>query len=648
MTCQTLFKSRSFISILMLSTVCAVSSTDASALDLEAQRALYEKSQRWLDEKNVSAYQGVRKQIANYPLTPYLDYRVFLIDIGNKSPIVVRNFIDSHQEFPFAGRTAAPYLDALARGKKWTTFLQFQTQEPITETYRCHYYYAKSQTGLRKEAFEGAQKLWMNGASIADACDPLFSEWRKVGGLNDEWVLKRALLAFEGRNRSLIVYLNRQLKSQAAQAQGQGMLELFDKPERVLAYSRKAAKNAINQQMAELALQKWARENTAAAQKVFNEVAAAQGWGKEQKIRVGSFIALRLMETEDSLLAKWRDDITRQSKEVRLIEARARLALRNTDWRGLTSWIALLPEHDRNSSRWQYWLARSELALGKSKEGKQRLNNLLGQRNFYSIAAANQLQRPITYPTSTTKLDMQWIRDHQRALERIKELIMLDKLAAARSEWNWLLDRASQKEKEMLAAYASNAGWYQMMITATISASLWDNTQLRFPIVHKHLFTLHGQKNGIDPVTLMSLARQESAMNADARSPVGARGIMQIMPDTARYTAKKYRLNYSNPDELFQVGKNIEIGSRYLSSLLDRYNQNRILAFAAYNAGPSRVDTWLRRSQGQLDVYAFIEAIPFAETRGYVQNILMFENYYRDLMGVKGQFLKASELNTKY
>lgn len=648
MTRSTLLMPRSLISLLMVTTVCTVGSARASALDLKAQRAQYDKAQNWLDDQNVAAYQAIRKQIANYPLTPYLDYRVFLIDIGQKSPNTVRNFIDKNQEFPFAGRTAAPYLDALARGEKWTTFLQFQTQEPKTETYRCHYYYAKWQTGLRKEAFEGAKKLWLNSASIAEACNPLFAEWKKAGGLNDEWVLKRSLLAFEDRNRSLIVYLNRKLKTQGAQAQGKGLLELFDKPERVLAYSRKAAKNPINQQLAELALQKWARENIDSAQGVFNQVAAAQGWNQEQKYRVGSFIALRLMETEDSQLAKWRDDMARHSKNVRLIEARARLALRNNDWRGLTSWIGLLPESERTSIRWQYWLGRSELALGKKKEGEQRLTAILGQRNFYSVASAKQLQRAVTYPTRNTPLDLQAIGGHKKALARVKELIALDKLAAARSEWNWLLNRASQSEKEMLAAYASKEGWYQMMISATIAGSMWDNTQLRFPVVHKQLFTAHGKKNGIDPVTLMSIARQESAMNADARSPVGARGLMQIMPATASYTAKKYRLSYSNPDQLFNVGKNIEIGSRYFSSLLERYDQNRILAFAAYNAGPSRVDTWLKRSQGKLDVYAFIEAIPFAETRGYVQNILMFENYYRDLTGSKGAFIKAHELNNQY
>ncbi|ENM5812940.1 transglycosylase SLT domain-containing protein [Vibrio mimicus] len=648
MTRLTVFKPHSLVSILMLTTVCAMGSASASALDLEAQRAQYEQAQRWLDEKKIPEYQRIRKQIESYPLTPYLDYRAFLVDLGSKPPIAVRNFIDSHKEYPFSGRVAAPYLDALAQNKKWAALLQFQTQLPNGETYQCHYFNAKLQTGKRSEAFEGAKKLWLNGASIADACDPLFAEWERVGGLTDEWVLKRSLLAFEGRNRNLMIYLQKKLDGKKSQAKAQAMLELFDKPERVVAYSRKASQDPINQKVAELALQKWARSEPQEAQAVLNDVAKAQGWNREQKSRISHFIAIRLMETEDKALAKWRDEVARQSNNVRLIEARTRLALRENNWRELTQWISVLPEQERKTLRWQYWLGRSEMALGKKKEGTERLKALLGQRSFYSVAAAKVLKQSVNYPTSTVTLDMALIKAHKKALVRIDELIALDKVIAAKSEWRWLLERVSQKEKEMLAAYAANAGWHQMTITATISASLWDNNQLRFPVVHQNLFNLHGQKNGIDPITLMSLARQESAMDSDAQSPVGARGLMQIMPDTARYTARKYQLSYSNPDELYQVGKNIEIGSRYLSSLLERYDQNRILAFAAYNAGPSRVDTWLKRSQGKLDAYGFIEAIPFAETRGYVQNILMFETYYRDLMGVEGRFLNDHELNTKY
>lgn len=640
----TRLKPGSLVSVFML-TACAVS---ANIADLTVQREQYEKVQLSLNHQDLALYQRVRQQIDDYPLTPYLDYRAFLIDIGNKPPLVVRNFIDSHQEFPFAARIAAPYLDALARDKKWVTLLKFQTELPNGETYQCHYYYAKLQTGLRNEAFAGAKKLWMSGASIADACDPLFAEWQRVGGLTDEWRLKRALLAFEGRNRNLIVYLQKKLQGKKSQAKAQAMLELFDKPERVLAYSRKAAQDPFNQQLAELALQKWTRAEPLKAQAVLNDVAKAQAWPQAQKNRTARFIAIRLMDVQEPAITEWRDQVIRDSHEVRLIEARIRLALRENDWRDLAKWIARLPEQERKTLRWQYWQARSEIALGQPQQGRERLQALLGQRHFYSVAAAKWLQQAVNYPTSTLVLDQSMLKTHHKALARINELVLLNKMTAANSEWRWLLARVSPSEQAMLAAYAASVGWHQMTIMATIAAKLWDNNQLRFPVVHQDLFTLHGQQNSIDPITLMSLARQESAMNPNAQSPVGARGLMQIMPDTARYTASKYQLSYSHPDQLYQVAKNIEIGSRYLSSLLERYDQNRILAFAAYNAGPSRVDNWRQRTQGKLDVYGFIEAIPFAETRGYVQNILMFETYYRDLMGVEGPFLSERELNTKY
>lgn len=171
----------------------------SDSIDLNAQRDLYDQAQQWLDDKNVSQFEKVRAKLASYPLTPYLDYRAFLIDIGNKPPITVKVFIDGHKEFPFSGRISAPYLDTLAKQKKWNMLLQFQTSEPNGETYQCHYYNAYLQVGKREKAFNGANKLWMSGASIAEACDPLFNAWEKSGGLTDELIFKRMLLAFDGR-----------------------------------------------------------------------------------------------------------------------------------------------------------------------------------------------------------------------------------------------------------------------------------------------------------------------------------------------------------------------------------------------------------------------------------------------------------------
>lgn len=617
-------------------------------LDLEAQRELYEQAHQWLDNKDVARFKKARRQIADYPLTPYLDYRSFLIDLGDKSPIVVRNFIDSHKTFPFSNRISAPYFDALASQGKWAEILKFSPNEPNGETYRCHYYHAKLKTGRYKEAFIGAKALWQSGASVSSACDPLFTVWEKQGGLTDSLVLQRMLLAFEGRNRPLMRHLASKLNGKPTHAEALAMIGLYDKPETVVSFISQYRDKTLLYRQVELALEKAARADAIQAQRLWVFVDKQLDWSDSLRARTGQYIALRMMNVEPPELQQWRDSMIMASDNTHLIETRIRLALRSMDWQGIAKWIEQLPAEDKASTRWQYWLARSELQAGQMEQGLKRMRSLLGQRNFYSVAAAEALQQSIQYPSSTLSLNRQLIKPYQTELIRIGELIERDKIAAAKSEWNWLLQRVEQPSKEMLAVYAATQHWYHLTVRATISANLWDNTQLRFPLAHQWWFNFYGDKHGIDPITLMSLARQESAMDIEARSPVGARGIMQVMPTTARYTAQKYRLSYQHEDELFQVGKNIEIGSHYLNDLLARYNNNRILAFAAYNAGPSRVDRWREQTQGQLDAYAFIEAIPFRETRGYIQNVLMFETYYRDVMGVSGRFLTENELQTMY
>ncbi|NOH83444.1 murein transglycosylase [Vibrio sp. 03-59-1] len=614
----------------------------------ELQRVNYEKAQDLLDKKKVEEYQALRSTIATYPLTPYTDYRAFLAQLSNKTPPEVDNFIEKNRLLPFSSRIRAPYLEVLAKQGQWQTLLTFQTQEPKGESYQCIYYHALWMDNQKEAAFSGAEKLWLSGQGIADQCDPLFEQWEEAGLRSDALILDRMLLAFEARNGKLMTYLMKLPKSDAAKKQAEAMKVLYRKPESVTQFAKQHEASDFYRSQTEFAFKKLARKDVSAAQKALPKVVNAQKLSSQKSQQLAEYVAFRLTNTDSDELAKWRDQVLLKTERVVLLERRVRLAIQHADWQGVQRWIARLPEVKRSAIRWQYWQGRSEIELGEKVKGQQRLKKLVGKRNFYSVAAANAVKQSINYPTTTLVLDKAMVNPHRMALERIRELIDLDKIAAAKSEWRWLLSYVSSDEKEMLAAYAAVQGWHHLTVTATISARMWDNTHLRFPIAHRWWFNFYGEKHDINPITLMSLARQESALDIEARSPVGARGIMQIMPATAKYTAKKYRINYQGKDDLYEVGKNIEIGSHYLDGLLEQYDHNRIFALAAYNAGPHRVKTWRARTGGELDAYAFIEAIPFKETRGYVQNILMFETYYRDILGVEGTFLSGEESNAKY
>ncbi|MDW3642978.1 lytic murein transglycosylase, partial [Vibrio sp. 1291-1] len=171
------------------------------------------------------------------------------------------------------------------------------------------------------------------------------------------------------------------------------------------------------------------------AQKAYAQVVKGQKFSAEKAQALADYIAIRLIRTESDSLAKWRDDKTKTSKNVALIENRIRLAIQNADWKGVQQWIAVLNKDEQASLRWQYWLGRSEIALGDDIAGKQRLATLVGQRNFYSVAAANAIGQSIKYPSHRIKLDTKVIHPYQNSLTRIEELIATDKIAAAKSEW---------------------------------------------------------------------------------------------------------------------------------------------------------------------------------------------------------------------
>ncbi|MFV0573919.1 MAG: transglycosylase SLT domain-containing protein [Vibrio sp.] len=616
--------------------------------NLEAQRIVYARAQTLLDRKDVAGYQAIRPQIATYPLTPYIDYRVFLLNMENRSPAEVQKFKDDYATFPFQGRVSANYLDALARTKQWKTITEFQTEEPNGQRYQCLYYYANLQQGNKTMAYEGAKKLWLTGKSANSACDPLFDEWAKTGLRTDDLVLDRMVLGYKESNSGLFKFLDGLLVTSDAKQKSKDLQSLYANPAKVVSYSQTVKTTPFSQDLTEAAFSRLISRNTALAAQSYQQVMSAKNIPQEERVELGNTTAAWLMNTDDAGLAQWRDNLLDQEGLPHRLERRARISIQNGDWNDLQHWINKMPSDLQASLRWQFWQAKIEMAQGKNSQAHDRLRKMLGQRDFYSAAAAHVLGEPIRYEAKVLTNDTASLAKDAPALYRIEEMIAVDKIQAAKSEWRWLLSHSTQPEKMALAKYAYDEHWHNFAVVGTIEADMWDYISLRFPIAHRWWFDFYSKKNNVPFITLMSVARQESAMDVLAGSPVGARGLMQIMPATAAHTAKVHKLQYNGANDLYKPEKNIEIGSAYLSGLMDTYSQNRIYSFAAYNAGPGRVKQWRARTDEKIDAFGFIEAIPFDETRGYVQNILMFETYYRNLLGESGSFLTSSEANARY
>ncbi|MPW36792.1 murein transglycosylase [Vibrio sp. B1Z05] len=625
-------------------------SISVSAMTLEQQREAYEQAQTLITNKDIPEYQVLREQLNDYPLTPYLDYRMYMLDLDKRTPVEVEQYIKEHHQYPFSQSIRGSYLDALVKAEDWKGFYRFQPQKPRMQSYQCSYYFAQYQMGKTVDAFKGASQIWMTGSSIAKECNELFKAWDEAGLRKDTVILQRMGLAFVSRNARLLNYLQDLPESDSAKENAQAINQLYKDTSQIEAFATSQAQSELNKKVTLATLKRitYQQANPQLAIKVIDKVAKAQKFTDKEYQDSADYIAYSLINTDDAELAKWRDDTLLKSTNPKWLQRRARLAIQHQDWHGLNIWIDKMPTKEKESKRWQYWKARALLAQGEVKEGKTRMQQLLGYRSFYSIAAADYLKQPIQYNTLMPTKSEASIEPFSESLARVKELIAVDKISTAKREWRWLLARSTSAQKKLLAQYAAKHHWNHLSVIATIEAKMWDHISLRFPIAHQWWFNFYAKKHDLDPITLMALARQESGLDIDAQSPVGARGLMQIMPKTAAATAKHYNIEYSGADELFDVSKNIEIGSQYLAGLLDDYNGNRVLAFGAYNAGPNRVELWRERTGGKVDVYSYIESIPFAETRGYIKNILMFEVYYRDILNKKGPFLSDLESEMKY
>src|SRR5690606_10359221 len=228
-------------------------------------------------------------------------------------------------------------------------------------------------------------------------------------------------------------------------------------------------------------------------------------------------------------------------------------------------------------ARWQYWLGRALEARQQPQQAQKHFARAADMRSFWGFLAAERLERePALNNQPSALVERQLSERSERVLARVDALLQLGESGHAREEWLFLLRHLDdQAEQDQLARIALQRGWSHLAIETALQAGRHDQLDWRFPLDRKDLFVGAAERHGTDPWLLMAVARRESAFNPQARSSAGALGLMQLMPgtarDMARLTGKPLRGNH----ELFEPAINIELGSRYLARLLERYNGNR-------------------------------------------------------------------------
>lgn len=630
--------------------VCLFTVSSAAVADsLDEQRSRYAQIKQAWDSNQMDVVSQLMPTLKSYPLYPYLQYRELTSDLSSEPAEAVAAFVRDNPTLPSTRTLQNRFVNELARREDWPGLLAFSPQKPGTTQAQCNYYYAKYQVGDTQAAWAGAKDLWLTGANRPSACDSLFGAWRASGEQDPLAYLERIRLAMKAGNIRLVNTLAGQMPADYQTISGQ-VLSLAANPSSVLSFAQNTGATDFTRQMAAIAFSRVARQDVENARALIPMLARAQQLNEEQTQALRDTVVWQLMGAEvTDEQARWRDDAIMRSGSTALVERRVRMALGAGDRRGLNTWLARLPMEAKEKDEWRYWQADLLIDSGREDEGKAILHQLMQARGFYPMVAAQRLGEayPIRVDNAEGSAPPDLVNSPQMA--RVQELMYWNQDNTARGEWTSLVSGRSRAEQGQLAKYAYDRDWWDLSVQATIAGKLWDNLQERFPLAYKNLFARYTGEADISQSYAMAIARQESAWNPNARSPAGASGLMQIMPGTATHTVKMFNLpNYNSQSQLLDPDTNISIGTRYLQYVSQQFGNNRIYASAAYNAGPGRVRTWQKNSAGRINAVAFVESIPFAETRGYVKNVLAYDAYYRYFMGEKANVLTDAEWQQRY
>ncbi|MNG81804.1 Soluble lytic murein transglycosylase precursor [compost metagenome] len=612
------------------------------------EQSLYREGYDAVRANDQERFQQIRARLNHYPLLPYLDYYQLAFRPGAADYDDVTRFIRQHGDTPQSNRLERAYLTYLAQSQQWSQFLRFYPAKPNSTDLLCMHYQARYYTGHKSEALQEAGKLWLTGQSRPDACDPLFQLWQQAGLRTQEKIWQRMNLAFEAQNPNLIRHLGAQLGG-SLKPYGDQMIALFDQPARAMnPASFSTAPQSI--QLLSLGLARYANEQPEPALRQLGEMKRRFGLNQAEVARVERAAARRLLLDRSTAQRSWLDATLVRMKDAELVELRARLAIWEQDWRGLEGWVKRMPMALQKEDRWRYWLARSLEVQGRQKPARELYLETANLRGFYGFMAAQRTGVPYRIKNQSVGHKVpDWRTASSRwpFLVRVRELLAMNEITAARSEWIHNMDRNPVAQRLEFGHIALNQGWHELAILSSIRAEAWDAIDLRFPLPLKRTFSQMAQERTMNTSLLYAISRQESALYPLAQSPVGARGLMQLMPATARETASKLGVPYRNEQQLFDPAMNIRLGSAYLKRLLDVYDGNRILAAAAYNAGPGRVKRWRDQSTNKpMDVW--VESIPYRETRNYVQNVLSFDLIYQHKLQQPLRFMSERELNHAY
>jgi soluble lytic murein transglycosylase len=598
--------------------------------------AVLQAQQAFAARKLANLERAARDVPAAHVLSPYVEYWRLML-AGRSEDGRVADFLARYPGSRMAEALRADWLKSLGASGAWARYLaEYPRLVRPDPAHQCYAYRAEWEQGNRSNLRETVS-LWFTGRDMPSACTPLFEQLIAAGLISQEDIWRRIRMALEAGNpgvartvASTLPQLQRpaaalfdQVSRDPARLLSSGQLDFSKRGDREMALyaldqlARRSSDEAVR------ALRKWAPQFTAEEQQAAWARLATAAARRHEAVALPWFQQAGVGAVSDFQREWW-----------------VRAALRAGDWQAVRRVIESMGEASRTQPVWRYWRARALQATGQRIAANPLFLDLSREHHYYGQLAQEELGPVAQAPAVNIKMggdDVAAIARHP-GIARALALYELGLRSEANLEWNWTIREFTDAQLLAAAELARRMDWYDRAINTAERTRELHDFELRFLAPYRELAQKAARENDLDEAWVFGLMRQESRFINVARSNVGASGLMQIMPATANWIAKRLGVKGFHPKEMQDPAKNIQFGAYYLKHVQDTLDGSPVLATAAYNAGPGRAQRW--RDSREMEAAVYIESIPFAETRDYVKKVMSNAMYYAVRFGQPSVLLK--------
>jgi soluble lytic murein transglycosylase len=614
-------------SVLLISSVAHTGTPDQA---FQAARRAYKNGEVAKLEANLPA-------LGDHELLPYVEYWRLRMDIERADAKQIQAFLSKTDGMLVAERMRARWLREIARREQWTDFLAISGRLSTWDTeLTCYSLQARIASG-ETSAVKEARDLWFTGNAQPGSCLPLFESLfeQDLLGVDDLWA--RFRLAMNSGNRRVAKAILK-YAPEAERPSSRDINRVARRPQNYLKQLSMPLKNRGQAELALYALYKAGRSWPHLATRKLEEI--EDHLSEENRSYAVGQIAMAAAWQHHPDAHDWFKKVHPRDLDDKQLEWRVRAALRNGDWHDIIGCVEAMSPEKQTTSRWRYWKARALQTTGQQFEASALLASLSNEFNFYGQLAAEKLGNTMSFVPQTYRPNARDVAiiATDPGLQRAMAFYRNSMRYEGALEWAWTVKDYDDRQLLAAAALASRNEWYERAIHTAERTKILHDFSLRFPAPYRDVMRLYTEEMELDEAWVYGLIRQESRFVTSARSTAGAGGLMQLMPSTAKWMAKRLGLKGHHSKLVNSVDTNISMGTSYLRQVMDTLDNHLVLASAGYNAGPRRAARWRDVKPLAGDIYA--ETIPFPETRSYVKKVMSNTMYYARLFGQTGLSLR--------